>query len=298
MDKKTSISVLIPVYNEDEKILLGIISGVRDILTKNAYSDFEIIVIDDGSRSPLREGDISAAGGRLIVHEKNMGYGASLKNGLRNSAGDVIVITDADGTYPIDAIPVLLKEMGSADMVVGARTGKIVETPFVRQPAKWILKKAANYLAGRKIPDLNSGLRAFRKSAAMEFIHLFPQGFSFTTTITLAFLSDDRIVKFVPINYYKREAAKSKIKPISDTKNILLTIIRTIVYFEPLKVFLPAGLTLITLGFLTLVISVIMQMRHLLVNLPDGTISVLTLSGIQIIVIGLLADLIIRRSGK
>lgn len=289
---------MIPVYNEDEKILLGIISGVRDILTKNAYSDFEIIVIDDGSRSPLREGDISAAGGRLIVHEKNMGYGASLKNGLRNSAGDVIVITDADGTYPIDAIPVLLKEMGSADMVVGARTGKIVETPFVRQPAKWILKKAANYLAGRKIPDLNSGLRAFRKSAAMEFIHLFPQGFSFTTTITLAFLSDDRIVKFVPINYYKREAAKSKIKPISDTKNILLTIIRTIVYFEPLKVFLPAGLTLITLGFLTLVISVIMQMRHLLVNLPDGTISVLTLSGIQIIVIGLLADLIIRRSGK
>lgn len=292
------ISVLIPVYNEDEKILAETIKKIESLLKNTSYKFFEIIVIDDGSTTPLNNANLNSGNTKLISHEHNLGYGAALKNGLRASDGNIIIIIDADGTYPVEAIPEMLDKIKSADMVVGARTGQIVEVPFIRQPAKWLLKKIANYLAGEKIPDLNSGLRIFKKDAAMQFFHLYPQGFSFTTTLTLAFISDNLIVKYIPINYYKREASKSKIRPITDTKNILITILRTIIYFDPLKICLPAGLTFLTAAFLLFILTLSLQISKQITNLPDGTISVLALTGIQIIIIGLLADLIIRRSGK
>ncbi len=297
-EKNEMVSVLIPVYNEDEKILNDIIISLKKIFEPGSDKNYEIIVIDDGSKPPINKTLIRDLGVKLLVHEKNMGYGASLKLGLRTAQGEKIVIIDADGTYPVDAVPELLKSLEDADMTVGARTGKIVEIPFARQPAKYVLRKVADYLAGQKIPDLNSGLRAFKKSAAMQFIHLFPQGFSFTTTLTLALISDGYVVKYIPINYYKRESSKSKIRPIADTKNILLTILRTVIYFEPLKICLPVGFIFMFFALLILILTLTLQISGIIHNIPDGTISVMMLTGIQIMVIGLLADLIIRRSGK
>jgi glycosyltransferase involved in cell wall biosynthesis len=149
------------------------------------------------------------------------------------------VITDADGTYPAESIPVLLGELGEYDMVVGARVGESVAIPLVRRPAKWFLRVLAGYLAGREIPDLNSGLRVMRKSLVKRFEHLLPSGFSFTTTITLASLCSGSLVRYSPINYHQR-IGTSKIRP-THAFEFLLLILRTIVYFNPLKVFLPIG---------------------------------------------------------
>ena len=166
--------------------------------------------------------------------------GVDSQTGLTHATGDWIVIMDADLTYPPERIPELLARLNEADMVVGARTGESVKIPWVRKPAKWMLTQLANRVAGEKIPDLNSGLRAFRKEIAMRYLHLFPDGFSFTTTITLASLCDGLRVEFVPIDYTKR-SGKSKIRPLRDTFNFLVLIIRMAAYFEPLRVFLPAA---------------------------------------------------------
>ena len=149
------------------------------------------------------------------------------------------MITDADGSYPAELIPVLLRDLGEYDMVVGARVGEHVAIPLIRRPAKWFLRKLASYLAGRAIPDLNSGLRVMRKPLVTRFEHLLPSGFSFTTTITIAALCSGSLVRYCPIDYHKR-IGESKIRP-THTVEFLLLILRTIVYFNPLKVFIPLG---------------------------------------------------------
>ena len=156
---------------------------------------------------------------------------------MSQAQGDWIVITDADGTYPVEEIPTLLHDIPSYDMVVGSRTGKNVNIPFFRKPAKWIIGKLANFMAGKKIPDINSGLRVFNKAKAMEFMKLYPSGFSFTTTITLAFMTRDYTVKYIPINYFKRKGV-STVRPIKDFVGFITLIFRIIMYFKPLKFFL------------------------------------------------------------
>ena len=152
-----------------------------------------------------------------------------------------VVITDSDGTYPNDRIPELAAMMTDWDMVVGARTGDEVRVPLVRRPAKWALNMLANVLVETRIPDLNSGLRVFRREVVLRFLPILPNGFSFTTTITLAMLSEGYRVTFVPIDYYARQG-RSKIRPVYDTLNFLQLIVRTVLYFNPLRVFLPLSL--------------------------------------------------------
>ena len=180
-----------------------------------------------------------AEGVKVIRLPENMGYGAALKAGIAKSKYDLIVITDADGTYPANQIPVLVAQMEGYDMVVGARTSDNVAIPLMRRPAKWVLGKLAGYLAGRPIPDLNSGLRVMRKDLIRRFLHLLPQGFSFTTTITLSALCSGSLVKYSEIDYHAR-IGQSKIRPFHAFEFLLL-IVRTIVYFNPLKIFLPLG---------------------------------------------------------
>ena len=153
------------------------------------------------------------------------------------------MITDADGTYPVEEIPSLLKWTDRYDMVVGARTGEIVKIPFLRRPAKWFLRKLASYLAKTKIPDLNSGLRVFKKDIALKYWKLFPDGFSFTSTITMACLTNNYDVKYIPINYYKREG-KSTIHPIRDFIGFNNLLLRLVIHFSPLRVFIPFALLL------------------------------------------------------
>ncbi len=284
---ESMVSVIIPICNEAGTIS-QVVSDVRRSMADR--NPFEIIIVDDGSTDRVASSDVPGMVDKFISHKSNSGYGAALKTGFRNAAGDIIVIIDGDGTYPATSIPELVSALETCDMAVGARTGREVHIPFFRQPAKYILNRLANFLAETRIPDLNSGLRAFKKSALAPFLNILPRGFSLTTTLTLALLCNDLQVEYIPIDYYARKG-KSKIRPIRDTKNIILTIIRTILYFNPLRVCIPAGLILLALAFGVLAFS-----YFALDRIMDGTVAVLTLTGIQVMVIGLLADLIAKRS--
>jgi len=230
------VSIVIPAYNE-EGAISETITTIDAVMSDTDYK-YEVIVVDDGSTDNTTA-IVEKEKARVITLPQNLGYGAALKTGIRRSNFETIVIIDADGTYPTDMIPTLIQELGEHDMVVGSRTGEQVDVALIRAPAKWFLKKLAGYLAGQHIPDLNSGMRVIRKPLVRRFVHLLPQGFSFTTTITLASLCSGSLVKYVPINYYKR-VGQSKIKA-THAFDFLLLIIRTIVYFNPLKVFLPLG---------------------------------------------------------
>lgn len=241
----SGVSIVIPAYNEEGAVKEGV-QGVLDVM-HNSGIEFELIVVDDGSSDSTPEILETMDGIVLVSVPENRGYGASLKTGIRKSKYDLIVITDADGTYPSERIPELIDECRRYDMVVGARVGEHVHIPTIRKPAKWVLGKISSYLAGRQIPDLNSGLRVMRKDLVQRFEHLLPSGFSFTTTITLASLCSSSLVKYVPINYHPR-IGDSKIKA-THTLDFLMLIIRTIVYFNPLKVFIPLGGAFFALGF-------------------------------------------------
>lgn len=284
MNKKNKpVSVIIPVFNEEE----GIEKVLAQLKSLNLGEKGEIIVVDDGSTDQSFR-MASAKGVKVIRHEQNMGYGAALKTGIRHAKNEIIVITDADGSYPIKNIPVILVDMENADMVVGARVGKKARIPFYRRPAKWFINKLANHLSGIKIPDLNSGLRAMRKEKVERFFSILPERFSFTTTITLAFLTNGYSVKYTPIEYYKRKG-KSKIHPIKDTLNFIQLIIRTIMYFNPLKIFLPLSFTFFMASATVLIVS------WLSGRVMDITTIILFVAGIQLLAIGMIADLIDKR---
>lgn len=283
------LSLVIPVFNERDSIELTL-RDVREAFEKDEGSiDYEIIVVDDGSNDGTSELLGKRTDIRLLTNERNRGYGAALKAGIRRAAGEIVAITDADGTYPNWKIPELylrMREEG-ADMLVAARTGKSAKIPWMRKPAKTVLNLLANYLTATKIPDLNSGLRLFKREDVRKFFHLISDGFSFTTTITLAMQVNDYKVSFVPIDYAHRKG-RSKIRPVRDTFNFLVLIMRTIAFFHPLKIFIPLSLFLFLLAIGVLV--------YQLVDGNVGEISViLLLSSLQIFLIGLLADLISRK---
>ncbi len=288
--KIQGLSVVIPAYNE-----AGGISRVIHALAKTLpeiASAFEILVVDDGSQDNTR-GIAAAAGVVTLAHTHSMGYGAALKTGIRHAQHPWIMIIDADGSYPPESAKLLAQQIDeSTDMVVGARIGKGAYTTPVRMPAKWVLKKLAQYLTGETIPDLNSGMRIFRKELALRFMHILPAKFSFTTTITLAALSNDYIVKYCPIEYRKR-VGTSKIKPVQDTAYFLTLIVRTILYFNPLKIFVPLSLLLFAAAGITFFWS-----KLIFGKVADLTVLLLCLGGIQIIVTGLLADLIDKRISR
>ncbi len=283
----SGISIVIPAFNEEGAISTGI-REVREVMAGVDYA-WEIIVVDDGSQDRTAELARAEEGVTVLAMPENRGYGAALKTGIRRSHYDIIVITDADGTYPARYIPELVAQIGEYDMVVGSRTGANVAVPLVRKPAKWVLGKLASYLAGRHIPDLNSGLRVMRKDLIRRFVHLLPSGFSFTTTITLAALCSSSLVKYSPIDYHAR-IGKSKIRP-GHAFDFTLLIVRTIVYFNPLKVFLPLGAVFFVGGFAKFVYDVWLD------NLSETT--VLGFLGAAILwAVGLLSDQISKLALK
>jgi glycosyltransferase involved in cell wall biosynthesis len=281
---QSSVSVLIPACNEEE-CLANTVAAINK--HRPLFQKMEIIVINDGSRD--RTAEIARTlPVTLVEHATTRGYGASLKDGLRIAKGELILIADADGTYPLEEIPRLAADAEKFDMIVGARTGDDVYIPFLRRVGKWIITQLAEYLSGQKIPDLNSGLRVFRKDIALRFLTMYPDGFSFTTTITLAMLTNHYRVAFLPINYHKR-LGKSSIHPIRDFINFSILIIRICACFKPLNVFVPPALLLIVLGIAKGTIDYTQQ-HHL-----GGLSITMTLTGIQTLFIGLVADLIDQR---
>jgi glycosyltransferase involved in cell wall biosynthesis len=251
----------------------------------------ELIVVDDGSTDRTAQ-RAAAAGARVVRHPRNRGYGASLKTGIHASSAPRIVITDADGTYPNERIPELVALLDENDMVVAARTGANVAIPLARKPAKWMLNQLANYLSESKIPDLNSGLRAFRRESLFPFLGILPSGFSFTTTITLAMHVNDHTVCYLPIDYHPRRG-KAKIRPLQDTANFAALIVRTILYFRPLKIFLPlAGL------FFVAALGILFYSWKFTPKIMDASVTITLMTAFQTAMIGLLADLIDKRSQR
>ena len=195
------ISVIIPAFNEADRI------GATVCALRESLPDAEIIVVDDGSTDCSADIVARFPNVKLLRHPNNRGTGAALKTGIRAASSDIVVMTDGDGTYPNHEIPRLLAELKSCDMVIGARTSEQGSLRFLRTPAKTFIRWLASYLTDTKIPDLNSGLRAFRRDLAIRFFNILPQGHSFVSTITLAFLSSGLYVRFVPIEYIVVKAA-------------------------------------------------------------------------------------------
>ncbi len=272
------VTVVIPAYNERD----GIARTVREInsVLSGAGIAFEVIVVDDGSTDGTPEA-AEAEACRVIRAHRNSGYGASLKRGIAAAHSDRIAIIDADGTYPATALPELVRRSRTVDMVVGARTGQNVNIPLQRRPAKAFITWLAGYLCGRHIPDLNSGLRIFRRKHALRFARILPAGFSFTTTITLALLCNDYAVDYVSIDYHKR-IGTSKIRA-RHAYDFTLLILRCIVLFNPLKVFLPVGAVLAILGFAKFIYDCMKE------NLSESAVMCI-LGAIIVWCVGLLAD--------
>jgi glycosyltransferase involved in cell wall biosynthesis len=276
------ISVIVPV-RDGASTLPRCLAAIR----AQRFRDYEVVVVDDGSR----DGTAAVAGRlgvRLLKHPANRGYGAALKTGIRAAAGRDVLICDGDGTYPPASIPLLLAAAETHEMAVAARTGPSVAIGVFRRGAKGILRRLAVYLSESEIPDLNSGLRIFRRSAVMRYFPILPSGFSFTTTITLAMLCNERPVAYVPIDYAPRKG-RSKIRPLRDTLNFLILIMRTILYFNPLRIFLPVSL-LCGLLFLGSLVYDVWALR----NLTEKTL-ILLFGAAQLLAIGVLADLITKR---
>jgi len=279
-----AISVVIPAFNEEAGIA-AVIAELRRILEEQQISP-EIIVIDDGSTDGTARNALSA-GARLLQHRSNRGYGAALKSGIANASNELIVITDADGTYPAEYIPKLLEQLDRADMVVGARTGRNVRIPLIRKPAKLVLNWLANYLTNSKIPDLNSGLRAFRRGVVAQYFPILPDQFSWTTTITLAMHCDHYAVDYVPIDYRKREG-KSKIVPW-DAGSFLVLILRTAMLFRPIRIFLPIVGLFLLYGLAKTGIDLSHQPNI------SASAQLAFLSALLILLIGMLGDAIAMR---
>jgi glycosyltransferase involved in cell wall biosynthesis len=274
----STISILIPAFNE-EASLGSVLSGLRDWRDRA-----EIIVIDDASTD--RTAEIAAnAGVRVLRHARNKGYGAALKTGIRSASGEVVLMMDADSEHNAAQIGSLLDALGQNDMVVGAR-GKGSPTPFVRRPGKWLLGQVANYLAQTTIPDLNSGLRAFKRDVAQRFLHILPNGFSFTTTLTLALFKEGYNTVYVPITTTPRVGSASTVNPIRDGFNTIILIIRIISLFDPLRVFVPTSLLLFLAGVVYWALDIYFKQR---VNIPTGAVLVI-LASVIIFMFGILAD--------
>jgi len=285
-------SVIVPCYNERDAI-----AETVDYLFRSIGGDrrFELVVVDDGSQDGSGEilDKLVAQYPALIVykHDFNRGYGAALKTGISRANSELVVITDADGTYPNERIPELVGMMATTDMVVGARTAKDVTYSKLRSIPKAFLRTYASWIAGQRIPDMNSGLRVMRKSIVTKFLNILPDSFSFTTTITMAMLTNYYRVHYEPVSY-KTRIGKSKIRPIRDTIRFTQLIVRTGMYFAPLRVFLPIGLLLATGTTISLFNDV-----FILRDLTERTL-ILALFAMNTIMFSLLADMIDKRTAR
>jgi glycosyltransferase involved in cell wall biosynthesis len=280
----TGISIVIPAFNE-QKSIATVIDQLFDICSAQNIL-FEIIIVDDGSTDRTTE-VVENKGVQVIRHPENRGYGASIKTGVLSARYPWILIIDADATYPITEIPKMLENLDHYEMIVGARTGKDVNIPLIRRPAKWLLNKLANFMVQTRIPDLNSGFRVFKKDVFLKYMGICPSGFSLTTTITLALLSNNYPVKFVPVDYYKREG-HSKIRPIRDTYNFFVLVLRTIMFFDPLRIFMPISLFLFLFGTIFTLVEI-----YRWDNITTAATIVL-FAALQTGILGLLADLIVK----
>lgn len=284
------LSVVLPAYNE-HRAIEHVLGEIVDALTSEPIR-YEILVIDDASTDGTAELAERFAATcwqcpvRVVRCAERRGAGAARKVGVRSARGEIVVMLDADGTYPAESIPRLFDHFPAYDQVNGARTSEQGTLPWLRRPAKWFIRKLACYLTGHKIPDLNTGLKAFKRDAMLDWLWVVPDGFSCVTTMTLAFLTNGYAVKYVPVDYRPR-IGHSKFRPIKDTISYLATVLRMVLYFRPLKVFLPLAAAVIGAGVLKSVWSFTSTG-----SMQESDIVVLT-AGFMTCMFGLLAEVIV-----
>jgi len=291
--QRLDVTVVLPCYNEQDHVLAEI-ERISAAMDRSGYS-YELLAIDDCSTdntlAVLREAELHFPRLRVMPFHRNGGSGTARRIGTQQSRGDIVVWTDADMTYPNERIPELvqlLEKDQTIDQVVGARTSEQGTHKLLRVPAKWVIRKIAERLTGVKIPDLNSGLRAFRRDVSLPYLRLLPPGFSCVTTITMAFLHNQHDVRYVSIDYAKR-AGSSKFHFVRDAYRYILQVVRMVMYFNPLKVLMPPALWLIAIGLVKIVYDVIAHP----VRVANNTVMIL-MAGLIITAVALLADLIVR----
>ena len=293
-NKEYKFSIVVPCYNEAGAVEQTVKDINQTLVEWMEETDtdlfFEMIFVNDGSKdetsSELLKLSKKYSKLTIIDSQINCGYGSSLKKGIFASKYDCIIITDADGTYPNERIPDLVKALNENDMVIGARIGKNVKIPTMRRPVKWLLLQYARWMSKSDIKDLNSGLRAMRKEQIFKFWNMLPNAFSFTSTITLAMHIEGLKVSYIPIDYHAR-IGSSSIKPIQDTLRFFSLVLRTVMYFKPLQVFGILGLTMLISAIVTGFLG-----RILLGEVPDVVALSLFSTGSVFIGLGLLGDLI------
>ncbi|GLY89146.1 glycosyl transferase [Actinoallomurus iriomotensis] len=290
------MTIVLPCYNEQDHVI-DEVERICKAMDASGHT-YELLAVDDcstdGTLARLEEAAPNFPSMQVVPFHRNGGSGTVRRIGSQQAKGDIVVWTDADMSYPNERIPDLvdiLDEDPTVDQVVGARTTEEGSHKFLRVPAKWFIRKTAERLAGQKIPDLNSGLRAFRRDVAEPYLKLLPPGFSCVTTITLAFMSNQHDVRYVPIDYAKR-AGKSKFHFVHDAYRYILQVLRMVMYFNPLKVLMPPALWLLGLGIAKGVFDLIVHP----VRFANNTVMIFV-TGMIIASLALLADLIVRSRG-
>jgi glycosyltransferase involved in cell wall biosynthesis len=286
------VTIVLPCFNEQDHVL-DEVERISAAMDASVYT-YELLVIDDASTdrtlAVLEEALPRYPQMRLMPFRRNGGSGTARRIGSFEARGEIVVWTDADMTYPNERIPefVAMLDDPTYDQIVGARTSEEGTHKLLRVPAKWLIRKLAEKLTNSSIPDLNSGLRAFRREVSLPYLRLLPPGFSCVTTITLAFLSNQHDIRFVPIDYAKR-AGTSKFHFVKDAYRYILQVLRMVMYFNPLKVLMPPALFLLTLGILKGVFDMVVHPVRFAVNTV-----LIFITGVVIAALALLADLIVR----
>jgi polyisoprenyl-phosphate glycosyltransferase len=291
------VSIVLPCYNEEPHLLLEL-TRISQAMDESGYT-YELLAVDDcstdGTLKVIQQAELEFPNVRAIAFRRNGGAGTVRRIGSQMARGEIVVWTDADMTYPNERIPEFVKYLEDnqgVDQVVGARTTEEGTHKILRVPAKWVIRKIAERLASSKIPDLNSGLRAFRRDVSLPYLRLLPPGFSCVTTITMSFLSNQHPVDYLPIDYAKR-AGSSKFHFVKDAYRYILQVLRMVMYFNPIKVLMPLALTLLGLSIVKGIVDVIRYDFRITTNAV-----LLFITGLLIFTLALLADLIVRSRGE
>jgi len=272
------ISIIVPAYNEEDAIRYGL----EKFIELGYHQKHELIYINDGSTDNTAKiiGEFPV---KLYNHNINKGYGAALKTGIRKATGDKVIILDSDGQHDPKYIDQLIGMLDDYDMVIGERDDDSFQVKR-RQAGKNLIRRVGEYLVEQKLPDYNSGFRGFEKELIKEMLHLMPNGFSLSTTSTLAFLKEGYTIGTFPIKVEERIGRKSNVKMVKDGSKTMLLLFRIIMLFNPLKIFFPlsVGFSLTGLGWG--IVGYFLAERF-----PNSAIIILVF-GMMMFFIGLLAD--------